>query len=425
MLGRLGHRRVVVVADQAVSSLGNVIVAIIVARVASPEQFGAFSVAMVAYQVATGAVRAVVGEPWLSAHSTDEPAAHRRASADLLRAGLATSVAAGLLVAAFGLVAGGAPRGPLLVLALIFPVLGVQDGLRFVAVVDRPRVALASDLAWLVAVVPLLAMAPDGAGPAWFVAAWGAGAVVGLAVAVAALDVPFDGGSARRWLDEHREMSGAFFGEFATARAAGQLVLLGLGAIAGLAALGAVRAAQVFYGPLNTLFSGIFMALVPDGARRRHDPRALTRLMLAASGVVTAAAAAWTVVGVVVPDAWGTALFGDTWREAEDVLLPIGLATVAGAVPTGAFAGIRSLGAARLSFRVRLWSMPPQVACALVGAAAGAAVGYAWGFALGNVVVATMWWVFFASALRGVREGAAAPVAAPAPSGAEPAVGLG
>jgi O-antigen/teichoic acid export membrane protein len=394
-----GRRRVLVLADQGVSSLSNFVVTIIVARLLSSDAFGAFSVALVAYQLATGAVRAVVGEPYLSAHSAHDTRVRSRAAADLVRAAFLTSALCSLAMLAAALASGEA-AGPLVALACVFPFLGIQDSLRHVAVVDRPDLALASDLAWLGAGVVLLVVAPGGASAAWFVAAWGVAGAVGLAVALATMRVPLLSGSARRWGRTHREMASAFLAETVTARAASQVILLALGAISGLAALGAVRAAQTFYGPLNTLFAGINMALVPDGARQRDDPVRLVRFMVGASAVVTAAAAAWAIVGVVLPDSWGTELFGPTWTDAERVMLPIGLAVVAGSANTGAFAGLRALGAARHSLRARLMSLPPEALCALVGALAGGAVGYSYGFALGNTSMAAIWWGFFLAAVR-------------------------
>jgi hypothetical protein len=439
--------------DQAVSSLSNVVVAVIVARVVAPEQFGAFSVAVIAYAIALGAVRALVGEPWLSTHSSTDPSepadpadstnptdpagaadpsgpgapaaapGPATGTADLVHAAVAASLAAGVVVMVFALTTGGALWRPLVALTLFFPALAVQDSLRHVAVVDRPEVALASDVAWLAAVIPLLVAVPGDAEPAWFIAAWGAGGLAGLVVAVHGLRVRVSGGSAGRWFSSHREMAGAFFGEFVTARAVGQAVLLALGGIAGLGALGAIRAAQVFYGPLNMLFAGAYLALVPDGARRRHEPQQLVRLMATATGLLAGAALVWTVVGLALPDAWGVELFGDTWHEADDVMVPMGLAVTAGTLSTGAFAGIRSLGAARVSLRVRLWSMPPQAGLALAGAAAGAALGYALGLTAGYLVVAVLWWSAFASTLR-EPGGGAEPTLQPA-TGPGATVGLG
>ena len=415
----LGARRSLVMADQAVSSLSNVLVTIIVARVVTQEEFGAFSVALVAYQLATGAVRATVGEPYLSVHSTDTGVARAAAAGDLLRASVVASVLASAVMAVAALAIGGDAASALLALAVVFPFLGAQDALRHVAVVDRPHLALASDGVWLGGVGVLVVAAPPDASAAWFVAAWGIAGVAALGVALATMEVPWRG-DARRWARDHRGMAGAFLAETASARAAGQVVQLSLGAIAGLPALGAVRAAQTFYGPLNTLFAGIYLALVPDGARQRDEPARLLRFMVAASAVVTAGAAVWALVGVLLPDTWGTAVFGDTWSEAEDVMVPIGLAVIAGSAATGAFAGLRSLGAARHSLRARLWSLPPEVAFALGGAVLGGAVGYSYGFAAGNLVMATIWWTTFLAALRHRSGPDAAPGPVAAGAGAAP-----
>jgi hypothetical protein len=119
--------------------------------------------------------------------------------------------------------------------------------------------------------------------------------------------------------------------------------------------------------------------------------------------LVTAAAAAWMVVGLVLPDRLGTALFGETWTDAGDLMLAMGLATVAGSLATGGFAGLRSLGAAKLSLRARLYSLPPMFGFTLVGAATAAALGYTIGWAVANAVVAAIWWAAFLGALgRGI-----------------------
>jgi O-antigen/teichoic acid export membrane protein len=398
----LGRRRTLVMLDQATSSLSNIVVTVVAARLLTPVAFGAFSVAMVGYQLALEVVRAVAGEPWLSTHSTDVGPRRTRAVADLMYAALAASSACGVLLMVAAIAVDGRSRSSLLALAVVFPILGLQDALRFVAAVDRPGIALASDLSWLVVVVLAVIVGFHDLGPAGLVVVWGGAGGAGLLVALVRMRVSPAGGSVRRWFREHRQMSMAFLGEFASARAVAQLVLIGLGAIAGLGALGAVRAAQVFYGPLNTLFAGIYLALVPEGARKRSEPSQLQRLMLAATAVVTAAAAAWTVVGVALPDRWGMALFGDTWSDAKELMLPMGLAVVAGSLATGGFVGLRSLAASRLSLRARILGLPPQAAATLAGAAVGGAAGYTYGFAVGNAVVALIWWACFVVALRSV-----------------------
>jgi hypothetical protein len=400
--GWLGQRRTLVMLDQGASSLSNIVVTVIAARALEPVAFGAFSAAMVGYQLVLGGVRAGVGEPWLSGHAVDGRGERQRAIADLMHAavGLSSLCAVLLLVAAS--VVTGPSGGPLLALALVFPILGLQDALRFVAVVDRPQIALASDLAWLIAIVLLLVVGPGDGGPAWLVGLWGAAGGVGLVVALVGIGASPAGGSARRWFRDHREMAASYMGEFGSARAAAQLVLFGVGAIAGLGALGAVRAAQVFYGPLNTLFAGAFLALVPDGARKRAAPRELRGMMVVATVLVTGVAVGWSIVGLLMPDRWGVALFGDTWEDAEGLMLPMGLAVIAGSLATGGIAGLRSLAAPRLSLRARVIGLPPQALATMVGAAIGGGAGYTWGFAVGNLVVAVIWWAHLATGLRRV-----------------------
>ncbi|HET6663983.1 MAG TPA: hypothetical protein VFG94_06980, partial [Acidimicrobiales bacterium] len=164
----------------------------------------------------------------------------------------------------------------------------------------------------------------------------------------------------------------------------------------------AVRAAQVVYGPLNTVHQGIYLALVPEGARTA-GPAQLRRLMVGASVVIVAVAALWMGLAWLMPDAWGRALFGDTWAEASDLLVLMGLASVAGSAATGGFAGVRALGAARESLRARLHTLGPQFVFPLAGAAVAAAAGYAVGFGLAHLVSAVIWWAAFGRALSSGR----------------------
>jgi hypothetical protein len=142
--------------------------------------------------------------------------------------------------------------------------------------------------------------------------------------------------------------------------------------------------------------------------------------MVKATLVIVGVAVAWTLVGQILPDAWGRALFGDTWSAAADLLLLMGVAVVAGSAATGGFAGVRSLGAAAESLRARMRTVGPQLVLPLAGAAIAAGTGYAVGFGLGQTSAAVIWWVAFAGALRshrpasGAGDGTAVPPLAPA-----------
>jgi hypothetical protein len=77
------RRRVLVLADQGISTLSNVVVAVIVARSLPPDGFGAFGVATVAYLLVAGAGRALLGETLLSRYSHRDCATRDAGIADL------------------------------------------------------------------------------------------------------------------------------------------------------------------------------------------------------------------------------------------------------------------------------------------------------------------------------------------------------
>ena len=404
MLRKLGgrtpdaRRRVVVLADQAASSLSNVIVAVLVARsVDSAAAFGAFGLAMVVYGLALGGVRALVGETFINAHAADEPEARRRLLGEVLGATVTIATVVSVLVALTAGVVGGAATSALLALAVTLPLVLVQDTLRYVFVIDRAGLALLIDVVWLVVVVGALVVAPDDAGAAWFVLAWGlsggAAAVVGCAVSGTR------SGSVHpwRWLVRSRRTGSRFFGEYVTAQGSAQVPMLLLGAISGLATLGAVRASFVFYGPLNTIHGGVYLAVVPEGARLRGTPRRLQRLITTTSTLLVTLAALWMVAGLWLPDGLGRELFGKTWPGAAEIMVPMGLVMVVGGVLSGGLLGIRSLGDAEASLRARLLSAPGQVMLPLAGAAIGGAGGFALGMAASRVVAAAIWWTAFRS----------------------------
>ena len=110
MLRKLGgtpeaRRRLVVLADQAASSLTNVLVAILVARSVSASGFGAFGLAMVVYQLVLGLARALIGEPFLARHASDGPEVRRGIVADVIGAALTVGLVSSVLVGGVGLFA--------------------------------------------------------------------------------------------------------------------------------------------------------------------------------------------------------------------------------------------------------------------------------------------------------------------------------
>lgn len=408
--GSAMRRRILVLADQGASSLSNIVVVVLVAQAATPDLLGRFVLSMAAYNLAVGAVRSLVGEPLLSLYS-HEPAEARARVAELLGTTLWLGVVGSLVLWPIALAVGGPTGSGLAALAWVLPLVMVQDTWRYVFIIDRPGAALAIDLVWLVAVVLAIPLMPAEASVGRYVLVWGlAGGLGGLMGVVL-------GGLPRlvrpwKWLIDNRAMTWRYLADFTAARGTAQATLIALPAISGPAALGAVRAAQVFYGFLNVAHSGLYLALVPEGARQRAEPRRLRWLFVRASAIGASLPLTWMVIGQVLPDEAGRWLFSATWDEASELLVPMGLTLTVGGVLGGALLGMRAVGDARLNLRARVCCTPFQMFCPVVGAVVADGLGFVIGAGVGTSITAIIWWTLFAQATAGPSPAVSAPTAA-------------
>lgn len=405
-----------VVGDQALASATNIGTAVVAARSLDRQGFGAFGLAFAVYLLSVGGSRALVTEPLVSVYSDVQPSSLRPAIRAATGAATALGIAVAAVLAAVAASVGGATGRALGALAVVLPGLLLQDAWRYCFVASaRPRAALTNDAIWCTTQVAVLVVLAA-LGPLTLVTIllwWGvAGVIAGLAGCVQAGALPALS-LAPGWLKEHRHLSGRYAMEFLTATGAAQATLLGLGTIAGLAALGAVRGAQVFFGPINVLFGGIYLALAAEGRRLRAEPRQLRRVMATASAALIVAGAAWLLVGTAMPISVGRYFFGDTWGPSRQILVPVGLAVLGGGAAAGGIAGLRALAAARASLRARLLGLPVALAVPLVGAVGGAR-GFALGLAVATWAGAVIWWWQFDRTLAHQpplpdRDGAAEP----------------
>ncbi len=400
------------IADQALSSLTNFALTVLVARSVTESEFGAFAIAVLVYLTVLGIVRGLLAEPLAVRFSAAPPAARNQASA----AATGASVWAGALVGAGLLVVatffGGTTRSVLLALGISMPGLALQDAWRFVFVTEgRPARAAANDLVWALAqfgaVGALLAFTDAGAGA--FVLAWGLAANVAALVGCAQAGMLPALGAGPRWARRHLDLGGPFALDF-TAQVGGSYVsLFVVTAIAGLDAVAGLRGAQVLLGPVNVLYLGARLIAVPEGARlAARGGRAVVRLSAVVALALGAAAAVVGTILLLLPDSIGTELLGDTWDAARRVLLPTTLLMAANGIGVAAVTGLRSLAAARESLRARLLVAPLLVVGATIGVVVAGEAGAAWGLAATGVIGAAIWWFGY---LRIAR--AAGPVRAP------------
>ncbi|HEY0695328.1 MAG TPA: hypothetical protein VGD71_40620 [Kribbella sp.] len=382
-------------ADQAVTSLVSFVVGIFVARSLGAVEFGAFSLAWVTYGLAVNISRGLATDPLAVRFSGVPRSSWRTAVASSSGMAIAVGLATGAICVAVGLALGGRPGAAFVALGFVLPGLMLQDSWRFAFFSSgQGGKAFLSDITWAVALAPLLVLASHHPSVTRFVLAWGtAGAFAGLVSGLQAGIMPrlF---RAREWFTQHRDLGLRYLAENLSISGAYQFRMYGLGAFAGIAAVGTVRGAEILLGPFFMVLSGVGLVAVPEAARvLRRSLRALPIFCLLLGGAQAAAALTWGLALLIgLPDAWGHALLGEVWVSASALLLPATLSVMSASFSTGATAGLRALGVARRSLRAQLYASAAYLVGGVSGGALGGAVGSAWGAASATFVGAIVWW---------------------------------
>ena len=181
--------------------------------------------------------------------------------------------------------------------------------------------------------------------------AFGLSALLAAAFGFWQLRIAPDLSAVRSWLLDNRDLGMRYLVENVGASGARQLRMSALGAIAGLAAVGQVRAAEMLMGPFLVVLMGISQVAVPEAAHVvRERPRMLARFCFGLGAVQASASLLWSAaILVVLPLGVGEFLLGPLWHPASALLLPviINVTLVSSRrVPPQGFARWRSRGAA-------------------------------------------------------------------------------
>jgi hypothetical protein len=370
------------VIDQGASSVSNFALAILVAHYSGARTIGIFAILTTTYIMSQGLVRSLTSDCLLTRSETDDGLMARFEGAGYLAA-LVVSIAlavgllavSGLLSSAFTL--------PMIVFAVAFPLMALQDFSRFIGISRHdPAYSIRLDVAWLLlfllAYVVLRSMGLTSL--PWLFGAWsGAGALVGVTTLRAHL--------ARRgrellgfWVRSERAVGVRFAGQFMLVTSWSYFVIYLLILVIPISALGHFKLAQLSLGPISVMGAGVQSALIALASKRfPADKHQATRFLLLAGTATALVTLAWTVAAYAAPVHAMSSVLGPSWPQARLLVPYIGLGFALAAFSGAATSGLRALRAAQENLHLALLMVPflfiPTMGGAVLWGARGAAIG--------------------------------------------------
>lgn len=392
--------------DQMLSSATNFVLGALVARAVTARDFGVFSLVYAIFTLSLGATRAAAGEPLVVRFSSVPMDRWREGTRFSAGTALIIGSVVGLgCVATAALFHGGTFSIVLAIVGVSLPALLVQDTWRYSLFAGgRGGAAFLNDLTWAIAMFGAIGLLMHAglSSVGWLTLAWAGAGTLAASLGLFQLRVVPSGlFGAIRWVRRQSDLAPRFLTEFAVTVGASNLILFGVGSLAGLAQVGQLRAGQIALGPLNVLFVGAGMATVPEGVRLlRESPRRLLRASRWISLLLGAGACLWGALILALPAGVGELFLGANWEGARSLVLPLSIGSVGYGLSFGPMTGLRSLAAAKRSLRARSLDSLSSVVFVLVGASLGGAAGAAQGYAIAGCLRIPNWWWHFKKALR-------------------------
>lgn len=395
---RLARTAGVGVFDQAIYSVGNILLVLSLARVASPAEFGAFALLMTAYETLQLATRGLVIQP-LALLSPD-----RRDGMLDGAAGLGLVVGAGIsglgllllwLASSAGLSTAvmvvGLTFGPLLVLE-------VCRASAFAA--DRGSLALVLDVVWTGAQVAVCgAVILTGTlTPIVAAGAWSAGCVIAAVIGVLAL---------RAWpritaipghLQHIRSLSSGLTKDNLLSAAQTHSFNWLVAALIGVTALGQLRILRAVFGIATVATAGLRVALTPlaRAAWAANNGRRHGRILMAV-GATLGSLIALNFAAVAILDVPSLLGISKNTTEFDSLIFPFAARQLAIATTIIGVIAISSTGRTAALVKPRLIVSVCAVGLSLIGLFRGSIEEALLLSALGTLMGAPVWWRAFRS----------------------------
>lgn len=379
------------IADQGISSFGNIALTLLVAHVLDGNTFGRYALIIAVAQIVIASGQAIAGEPLLVMRTTGS----RKASQANTATG--TAIAIGCVCGAPLAVAGfliGEPAAAVMGLAL--PGLVLQDSLRFIAFRDRrPWIALVSDSLWTSAQLgamfvairlgstSLAVLTAIWAVPAWLAAAWSARV---LCVYPTMRAIPL-------WISDSRGLSSRYLGEALSTIGVFQFLIVLTGWFAGVSAAGQLRLVQTIFGPVHVAVTAARSFGLPEMSSRASSGQSLGGLATSLSTIAVFLCLCWTSLLFLLPTHVGTSLVGALWHTVNGFVPLAAGQKLAECVGVGAFLANRALLRAKYSLKVRLLTgLVALASSALLLPSIGVA-GALLGLFTSSCLAAILWWI--------------------------------
>jgi len=372
--------------DQAISTGSNFVLLFLIARSVSAAEFGAFASGYALYMLAVGLQRAS-GNSVLTIMNALNPAELQNNARDNSAYAVGHGVMFSGICLTVALLTHQSARSALVVLALAFPLLMLQDSIRGLFFAQRrPHLAAMNDAIWAVvqfgALAAVLAIASRP--PMWLlVATWaGGGVIAAMAGLVQARLIP-SRQLPHTWLMSHGRLTGPLSTNYVLAVLPAQAIYLLLPAVSDLEQVGILRAAYLPFGPLGALHISVYSLLLTDAVHARNEA-SVRRLSLRVSCALAAIAAAWGVIILLLPASLGHLLMGATWDYTFLPRVFLAISLIAEAIYVGARAALGALQLPGRMVQVQLLTSPGTLLLTLLmgmrfgasGAAAGLMIGY-------------------------------------------------
>lgn len=366
--------------DQILSSLSNALLLFTLAQTTTVPEFGYAATFVGIVTAWIGFNRGALGTPLLlmSNFSRNEVLAEsRHAVAGAVLTGVlgaATLAVTGLLTNHLAMAAA---------FSVVLPGVLAQDVLRYSAIaLGRPQVAALSDATWAAPMLALLCLNATAAGlsAAVSIGIWGAAGIMCAAmISVMTSAWPRLRGLSVWW--RLFPVARVRFGTVQTLNTtAATLVTIAVTAFAGAAVTGGLRGASTLFGPIAMLVSALPLVFIPHARRTGQPPAQQWRMLTRVSILTSAATVVLTLFLVLVPEAIGELLLGDTWKPASEVVVYVGIGNAVACWMVGILALFQAAGRSREIFYIRNLQVGLQLAVAIglavvVGSVAAIAIG--------------------------------------------------